>query len=89
VPATITLPGGQRIATSALTPFRDCLVRHGVQPLPLNGSPPDFGSLTPQQVAELRAQFRARVACAPLLPPALKSRFERYRRELQQRRQNR
>jgi len=88
VPSTITLPGGQRIATSALIPFRDCLERHGVQPLPLNASPPDFQSLTPQRIAQLRAQFQARVACAPLLPPELRSRFERYRRELQQRRQN-
>src|SRR3954452_13366640 len=40
VPSTLTLPTGQTIRTSQLTPFRDCLRRHGVQPLPLNAPPP-------------------------------------------------
>ena len=89
-PSTVTLPGGQTIRTSQLTPFRDCLRRHGVQPLPLNStSPPDFSNPTPQQRAQLAAQIRARVACASFLPSPLRERFEQARKQLQQRRQSR
>jgi hypothetical protein len=87
VPPTITLPSGARIQTSALTPFRDCLRRHGVEPLPLNSPPPRLGDLTPERIAQLRAQFQARTACAHLLPPELRRAVERYGREIQQRRQ--
>jgi hypothetical protein len=87
VPSTITLPSGQRIQTSDLTPFRDCLRRHGVEPLPLDRGQSGFGELTPERVAQLRAQIQARLACAPQLPPPLRSALERYRRQLQERRQ--
>lgn len=90
VPSTVTLPGGQTINTAQLTPFRNCLRRHGVQPLPLNSSsPPDFSHFTPQQRAQLAAQIRARVACASFLPSPLRERFEQARKRLQQRRQGR
>ncbi len=85
VPDTITLPGGQTFQTSELTPFRDCLRRHGVQPLPLDSAPPGYTNLSPQQRAQLRAQVRARIACAPSLPEPLRSRVEQYRRALRQR----
>jgi hypothetical protein len=86
VPSTITLPGGQTLRTSALEPFRDCLRRHGVQPPPLNAPPPDYGSLTPQQIAQQRALISARVACIPSLPSPLRQRYERLARQLRQRR---
>jgi hypothetical protein len=87
VPSTITLPSGERIQTSDLTPFRDCLRRHGVEPLPLDRGPSGFGELTPDRIKQLKAQIQARVACAPQLPPPLRRAFERYRRWLQERRQ--
>ena len=85
-PSTIRLPNGQRIQMSELTPFRDCLRRHGVQPLPLDRGQTGFGELTPERVAQLRAQIQARVACAPELPQPLRQAFERYVQQMRERR---
>jgi hypothetical protein len=81
LPSTITLPSGQEIQRSDLTPFRDCLRRHGVDP---DESPGGFGSVSRQQIEEAVRAFRA---CASLLPAPLKERYEEYRRRLQERRQ--
>ncbi len=87
---TITLPDGTTVKRSALAPFRDCLVRHGVtgppQQLPQR-SGKGFNGVNPQQASQIRTRARAWVECAPQLPPPLRRAFERYRHRLQQRRQ--
>jgi hypothetical protein len=79
LPSTITLPSGAEIQRSALVPFGDCLRRHGVDP---TAAPSGFGSLTPEKAREQVEAFRA---CASLLPPPLKQRYEQYRQRLQER----
>jgi hypothetical protein len=86
VPSTITLPSGVAVRTSQLTPFRDCLRRHNVQPPPLDSSSSTFTTpTTPQEREQLAAEVRAWVACAPSLPSPLRERLERFGRQLRQR----
>ena len=83
---TITLPNGTTIQRTAMAPFRNCLTSYGVQAF--QQTQLKQGRITPQQGAALRARARAYVACAPQLPAPLHRAFERYMRQLRERRQN-
>jgi len=78
---TTTGPGASRVQ-QVMAPFRACLSRHGVEPMP-------FGSAARQDQrpdpAEARKEIQARIACIPELPPKLrkaaeklKSRYQRH-----------
>ena len=76
-PSTITLPNGLTVNVGQMTPFRNCLRDHGVTPVP-------FGQ-APRTPLPTRAEMRARIACAPKLPPALEHLYIRARRRFEQR----
>jgi hypothetical protein len=90
---TLRIPGVGELHASDLASFRACLRRHGVQPQPLDRGQSDSSAFGPgsgtmeQRLAKLRAQIEkelpARTACAPELPPALRSAFEQFRQRLQ------
>jgi hypothetical protein len=85
-PTSFTLPNGQTFTLGQLTPFRNCLRTHGVQPPPLGGSQSTFTTpTTPQQRQHLETEIRVWFTCAPQLPAPLRQRLERYRQQFEQR----
>jgi hypothetical protein len=75
-------PGRER-AQRLLSPFYDCLSRHGVEPVPLNGSGARRDQL--RDPAQFRKEIGARIACIPELPPKLQKAAERLKRRYEQR----
>jgi len=65
-----------------LAPFRACLSRHGVEPVP-------FGSAARQHQhpdpAQARREIQARIACIPELPPKLRKAAERLKSRYERR----
>jgi hypothetical protein len=77
--------GAQRVE-QALTPFRDCLSRHGVEPMPFGSSARQSHQPDP---AEARKQIQARIACIPELPPRLRKAAEQLKKRYEQHQQSR
>ena len=66
-----------------MTPFFDCLSRHGVQPSPLTGT-----SLHGSEIRDarlVRKEIQAKIACVPQLPEQLRAAGERFKQRFQQR----
>jgi hypothetical protein len=70
-----------------LAPFRDCLTRHGVAPIPSGTDARQAWLQRQRQLspAQERAQIRARIACIPALPPRLRAGAEKLKRRYERR----
>jgi hypothetical protein len=65
-----------------MTPFFDCLSRHGVQPSPLTGTSLHGSGIRDPRLVQ--KEIHAKITCVPQLPEQLRAAGERFKQRFQQ-----